>query len=117
MRFSKLGYLRVNKTSIMSLLRGIAQGTTLLLLGVIASCPEKDLYNSDEAAQKSKLSSEDSYFGFQLRGNIPLNVDCAASDKLKEWIIPIYKAFTGDRKSRLLCDANKLNIITIPANI
>jgi hypothetical protein len=100
----------------MNLLRGIARGTTLLLLlGAIASCAEKDLYNSDEDARKSKLPSEDSYFGFQLRGNIPLNVDYAASGfvgnvevyaedpldasgKLKEGITPIYKAFTGNGK-------------------
>lgn len=100
----------------MNLLRGITRGTTLLLLlGVIASCAEKDLYNSDEDSRKSKLPSEDSYFGFQLRGNIPLNVDYAASGfvanvevyaedpvdasgKLKEGISPIYKTFIKDGK-------------------
>lgn len=105
----------------MNLLRGITRGTTLLLLlGAIASCAEKDLYNSDEDARKSKLPSEDSYFGFQLRGNIPLNVDYAASGfvanvevyaedpvdasgKLKEGISPIYKTFIKMVKSRLLC--------------
>lgn len=100
----------------MNLLREIVRGTTLLLLvGAIASCAEKDLYNSDEDARKSKLPSIDSYFGFELRGNIPLNVDYGvagfeadvavyaeypldASKKLKEGIVPIYGTFTKDGK-------------------
>lgn len=100
----------------MKLLKEIAQGMSLLLLlGVAASCAEKDLYNSDEDARKSKLPSIDSYFGFELKGNIPLNVDYGVSGfvanvevyaenplddsgKLKKDILPVYKAYTKDGK-------------------
>lgn len=100
----------------MKLLKEIAQGMSLLLLlGVAASCAEKDLYNSDEDARKSKLPSIDSYFDFELRGNIPLNVDYGVSGfvanvevyaenplddsgELKKGILPIYKAYTKDGK-------------------
>lgn len=101
----------------MKLLREITRGMTLLLLtGAIASCAEKDLYNSDEDARKSKLPSIDSYFDFELRGNIPLNIDYGVagfvanvevyaenplddSGELKKGILPIYKTYTKNGKA------------------
>ena len=100
----------------MKLLRGLAQRVIwILLLGIITSCAEKDLYNSDEEARKSKLPSVDSYFGFELRGNIPLNVNYGVAGfeanvevyaeyplndagEIKSDLKPIYTAYTSNGK-------------------
>lgn len=51
----------------------------LILLGAVTSCAEKDLYNNDENDRKSKLPSEDSYFGFEMKGELTLDVNYGVS--------------------------------------
>ena len=99
----------------MRMLKELAQCAVLLSLSFMTGCIEKDLYNSDEDARKSKLPSVDSYFDFELRGSIPLNVDYGvtgfianvevyneypldASGNKKSNVSPVYKTFTKDGK-------------------
>ncbi len=82
----------------------------LFLITIITGCLEKDLY--DENWKKSQLPPEDSYFNFNMRGDIPLTVDYNApgfqayievydqnpieegTQKKIEGLEPIYKAYT-----------------------
>lgn len=99
----------------MSILKKLSRCAVLLSLSFMTGCMEKDLYNSDEDARKSKLPSVDSYFDFELRGSIPLYVDYGVagfianvevyneyplddSGNKKSSISPIYKAFTKNGK-------------------
>ncbi|MDD3037736.1 LruC domain-containing protein [Bacteroides sp.] len=87
----------------------------LILLGAVTSCAEKDLYNNDENDRKSKLPSEDSYFGFEMKGELALDVNYGVSGFVAnvevysqkpvdernvkiEGIKPIYSAFINDGK-------------------
>ena len=87
----------------------------LILLGAVTSCAEKDLYNSDENDRKAKLPSEDSYFGFKMKGELALNVNYGVSgfvgnvevysqkpvddrNEKIDGIKPIYSAFINDGK-------------------
>lgn len=100
----------------------------MLLIGIVAGCAEKDLYNSDEDERKSKLPSEGSYFGFEMKGDVALNVNYGAPGFVanvevysenpveldginyvkKEGLKPIYSAFTKDGKLTA-----KMNIPTV----
>ena len=59
----------------MRMLKELAQCAVLLSLSFMTGCIEKDLYNSDEDARKSKLPSVDSYFDFELRGTLGTSHD------------------------------------------